>query len=162
MQWYIHTKFHEILRENCFQRAICTSVKELQAFLALSYISMSVVVSVILSTLCSCLQRLFSFMSPYQSTANLDLPAASPKSYFTGLPLLIQPSELCIIHPQHVVDMKCRNAFGSIINNSCSEKSKTQNGRQDWNVKGKQLNQFSDPPSFNRLKGQFEGCFTTL
>lgn len=95
-------------------------------------------VVLVLSTLCSCLQRLFSFVLQFQSIANLDyLPAASPNSYFTGLPLLIQPSELCIIHPQHVVDMKCRNTFSGNINNSCSEKRK-QNAKYmgDWNVEG--------------------------
>lgn len=87
------------------------------------HLSSTGIMYVVLSTLCSCLQHLFSFVLHYQSIANLDyLLAASPNSYFTGLPLLIQPSELCIIHPQHVVDMKCRNTFSSNINNSCTEK----------------------------------------
>lgn len=124
---------------------------------------MSVIISVILSTLCSCLQRLFSFMLLYQSIANLDyLPATFPNSYFTGLPLLIQRRELCIIHPQHVVDMKCRNAFSSIINNSCSEKrEQTAEWEAGLKCKGKQLNQLGDLLTFSRLKGLFAGCFTT-
>lgn len=106
----------------------------------------------------------FHLCCQIKSIANLDYsPAASPNSYFTGLPLLIQPSELCIIHPQHVVDMKCRNAFGSIFNNSCSEE-REQNA--EWEAalkcKGKQLNQLSDLLSFSRLEAQFAGCFTTL
>lgn len=74
----------------------------------------------------------------------------SPNSYFTGLPLLIQPSELCIIHSQHVVAMKCRNAFSSIINNSCSENGE-QNAKWEAGLKreGKQLNQISQILSFS-------------
>lgn len=99
---------------------------------------MYVVLAVVLSTICSCLMLFFPFVLQFQSIANLDyLQAASPNSYFTGLPLLIQPSELCIIHPQHVVDMKCRNTFSSNINNSCSEK-REQNAKwvAYWNVEG--------------------------
>lgn len=111
--------------------------------------------SAILSNHCSCLQRLFPFMLAYQSIVNRDYsPAASPNSYFTGLPLLIQPTELCIIHPQHVVAMKCRNTFSNIINNSCSEKG-------EWNAKwkAKQLNQLSDPVGLSWLMRQFAALY---
>lgn len=131
---------------------ISLSLEELETFVHHSGIGiMCVAVPAILSTLCSRLQRSFSLMLPYQSIANLGyLPAASPNSHFSGLPLLIQPSELCIIHSQHVVGVKCRNAFSSIINNSCSEK-REQNAKwkAGWKCQGKQLNQPSDLVGFN-------------
>lgn len=101
-------------------------------------------------------------MLPYQSISNLDyLPAVSPNSYFTGLPLLIQPSELCIIHPQHVVDMKCRNTFSGIINNSCSE-TEEQNGGQIKH-EGETTPSTQWPNKYQLTGGTIcRMCFTTL
>ena len=98
-------------------------------------------VPVILSTLCSCLQRLFSFMSPYQSVANLHyLPAASPNSYSSGLPLLIQPSEPGITHPQHVAAANVGMHSVALLITAAVETGNDMQNEAGWKHEGKQLN----------------------
>lgn len=90
-----------------------------------------------------CLDRSFSLKMPYQKHVKSSFyspaaaaAAASPDSYFTGLPPLSQPSEPCIAQPQRVVAMKCRKSFSSLVFSSCSAKTKgrkMQNKEQDWN-----------------------------
>lgn len=135
----------------------------LLAFIPLWLHCHNVVISVILSTL-SCLQRLF--FSIYVAISKncksrLFTSTISPNSYFTGLPLLIQPSELCIIHPQHVVAMKCRNAFSSIINNSCSENGGTKckmGGRIETWREATQSTQFHTKFHLTEGSKKFPGC----
>lgn len=77
----------------------------------------------------------FVFSSHMKIVADLhNLPAASPKSYFTGLPLLRQPSEPGIIQPQHVAAMKWRTAVSGFIINRCSEQ-KQQNLKSEAGFK---------------------------
>lgn len=77
----------------------------------------------------------FVFFSHMKIVADLhNLPAASPKSYFTGLPLLSQPSEPGIVQPQHVAAPKCRTAVSGFIMNRCSEQ-KQQNIKSEAGFK---------------------------